>query len=146
MSKSRMRGHFRYLRFKTFPMTPRTRQCEVFWSSKSSSELSGVPEDSNPNFFQVLGFTPTLGQSRVATSNYLTPCTNKTKHSKYLALCINKTKHSNVYLTPYGNKTKHSNWLNLYKNFTKQSRQFSPCRTPTKQFVSILPCQVIKTN
>jgi hypothetical protein len=48
-------------------MTPRTPQCEVFWSSKSSSEFSGVPEDSNPNFFQVLGFTPTLGQSGVAT-------------------------------------------------------------------------------
>jgi hypothetical protein len=48
-------------------MTPRTLQCEVFWSSKSSSEFSGVSEDSNPNFFQVLGFTPTLGQSRVAT-------------------------------------------------------------------------------
>jgi hypothetical protein len=29
----------------------------------------GVPKDSNPNFFQVLGFTPTLGQSRVATKN-----------------------------------------------------------------------------
>ncbi len=70
MSKSRMRGHFRYLRFKTFPMTPRTFQCEVFWSSKSSSEFSGVSEDSNPNFFQVLGFTPTLGQSRVATQTY----------------------------------------------------------------------------
>jgi hypothetical protein len=67
MSKSTMRGHFRYLRFKTFPMTPRTPQCEVFRSSKSSSEFSGVSEDSNPNFFQVLGFTPTLGQSRVAT-------------------------------------------------------------------------------
>jgi hypothetical protein len=49
-------------------MTPRTTQCEVFWSSKSSSECSGVPEDSNPNFFQVLGFTPTLGQSGVATT------------------------------------------------------------------------------
>jgi hypothetical protein len=67
MSKSRMRGHFRYPRFKTFPMTPRTPQCEVFWSSKSSSEFSRVPEDSNPNFFQVLGFTLTLGQSGVAT-------------------------------------------------------------------------------
>jgi hypothetical protein len=52
-------------------MTPRTPQCEVFWSSKSSSELLGVPEDSNPNFFQVLGFTPTLGQSRVATQTTL---------------------------------------------------------------------------
>jgi len=33
----------------------------------SSSKHSGIPEDSNPHFFQVLGFTPTLGQSRVAT-------------------------------------------------------------------------------
>jgi hypothetical protein len=39
----------------------------VFWALLSSSEHSGVPEDSNPHFFQVLGFTPTLGQSRVAT-------------------------------------------------------------------------------
>jgi hypothetical protein len=50
----------------------------VFWSSKSSSKLSGVAEESNPNFFQVLGFTPTLGQSRVATkifakNNHLIP-------------------------------------------------------------------------
>ncbi len=34
----------------------------MFWSSKSSSEISGVPEDSNPNFFQVLGFTPHLAK------------------------------------------------------------------------------------
>jgi hypothetical protein len=67
MSKSRMWGHFRYLRFKTFPMTPRTPQCEVFCPLLSSSEHSGVPEDSNSRLFQVLGFTPTLGQSRVAT-------------------------------------------------------------------------------
>jgi len=32
ISKWPMRGHFRYLRFKTFPMTPRTPQCEVFWA------------------------------------------------------------------------------------------------------------------
>jgi hypothetical protein len=68
MSKCPMRGHFRYLRFKTFSMTPRTPQCEVFWAFLLSSKHSGVPEDSNPHFFQVLGFTPTLGQSRVATS------------------------------------------------------------------------------
>ncbi len=67
MSKSRMRGHFRYLRFKTFPMTPRTPQCEVFFPLLWSSKHSGVPEDSNSRLFQVLGFTPTLGQSRVAT-------------------------------------------------------------------------------
>jgi len=63
-----MRGHFRYLRFKTFPMTPRTPQCKVFWALLSNSKHSGLPEDSNSSlFFQVLGFTPTLGQSRVAT-------------------------------------------------------------------------------
>jgi len=67
MSKCPMRGHFRYLRFKTFPMTPRTPQCEVFCPLLSSSKHSGVPEDSKSQLFQVLGFTPTLGQSKVAT-------------------------------------------------------------------------------
>jgi hypothetical protein len=32
-----------------------------------SSKHSGVPEDSDSRLFQVLGFTPTLGQSRGAT-------------------------------------------------------------------------------
>ncbi|CAM6044231.1 unnamed protein product, partial [Sphagnum compactum] len=51
MSKWPMRGHFRYLRFKTFPMTPRTRLCEVFWALLSSSKHSGVLEDSkSPTF------------------------------------------------------------------------------------------------
>jgi hypothetical protein len=67
MSKWPMRGHFRYLRFKTFPMTSRTPQCEVFFPFLSSFEHSRVPEDSNSQLFQVLGFTPTLGQSGVAT-------------------------------------------------------------------------------
>jgi hypothetical protein len=48
-------------------MTLRTPQGEVFWALLSSSEHSGVPEDSNSRLFQVLGFTPTLGQSRGAT-------------------------------------------------------------------------------
>jgi hypothetical protein len=48
-------------------MTPRTPQCEVFFPLLLSSEHSGVPEDSNSQLFQVLGFTPTLGQSRGAT-------------------------------------------------------------------------------
>ncbi len=68
MSKWPMRGHFRYLRFKTFPMTSRKPQCEVFCPFLSNSEHSGVPEDSNSQLFQVLGFTPTLGQSGVATT------------------------------------------------------------------------------
>jgi hypothetical protein len=48
-------------------MTPRTPQCEVFFPLLLSSEHAGVPEDSNSQLFQVLGFTPTLGQSRGAT-------------------------------------------------------------------------------
>jgi hypothetical protein len=67
MSKWPMRGHFRYLRFKTFPMTPRTPQCKVFWAFLSNSKHSGVPEDSKSPTLEVLGFTPTLGQSGVAT-------------------------------------------------------------------------------
>jgi hypothetical protein len=67
MSKWTMRGHLRYLSFNTFPMTPRIAQCEVFWALLSSSKHSGVPEDSKSQLFQVLGFTPTLGQSRGAT-------------------------------------------------------------------------------
>jgi len=53
-----MRGHFRYLRFKTFPMTPRTPQCEVFWTLLSSSKHSGVPEGSKPPTFPRIGLHP----------------------------------------------------------------------------------------
>jgi hypothetical protein len=63
-----MRGHFRYLRFKTFSMTPRTPQWEVFWALLSNPKHSGVPEDSKSPTLGVLGFTPTLGQSGVAKS------------------------------------------------------------------------------
>jgi hypothetical protein len=46
-----MRGHFRYLRFKTFSMTLKTPQCEVFWALLSSSKHSRVPGDSkSPSF------------------------------------------------------------------------------------------------
>ncbi len=62
-----MRGYFLYLRFKTFPMKPRTPQCEVFWALLSNSKHSGVPEDSKSPTLEVLGFTPTFGQSGVAT-------------------------------------------------------------------------------
>jgi len=68
MSKWPMRGHFRYLRFKTFQMTLRTLKCEVFWALLSSSNHSGVPEGSKTPTLEVLGFTPTLGQSGVATT------------------------------------------------------------------------------
>jgi hypothetical protein len=58
MSKCPMRGHFRHLRFKTFPMTPRTPQCEVFLVLLSSSEHSGVPEDSKSPTFPSVGLHP----------------------------------------------------------------------------------------
>jgi hypothetical protein len=58
MSKWPMRGHFRYLRFKTFQMTPRTPQCEVFLALLLNSKHSGVPEDSKSPTLEVLGFTP----------------------------------------------------------------------------------------
>jgi hypothetical protein len=48
-------------------MTPRTPQREVFWALLSNSKHSGVPEDSKSPTLEVLGFTPTLGQSGVAT-------------------------------------------------------------------------------
>jgi hypothetical protein len=53
-----MQGHFRYLRFKTFPMTPRTPQCEVFRALLSSSKHSGVPEDSKSPTFPSVGLHP----------------------------------------------------------------------------------------
>jgi hypothetical protein len=58
MSELPMRGHFRYLRFKTFPMTPRTPQCKVFCPLLSSSEHSGVPKDSQPPTFPSVGLHP----------------------------------------------------------------------------------------
>jgi len=58
MSKWEMRGHFRYLRFKTFPMTPRTPQCKVFWALPSNSKHSGVPEDSKSPTFPSVGIHP----------------------------------------------------------------------------------------
>jgi hypothetical protein len=58
LSKWPMRSHFRYLRFETFPMTPRTPQCEVFWALLSSSEHLGVPEDSKSITFPSVGLHP----------------------------------------------------------------------------------------
>jgi len=62
MSELSMRGHFRYLRFKTFPMTPRISQCKVFCPLLSSSEHSGVLEDSKPLTFRSVGLHPHLAK------------------------------------------------------------------------------------
>jgi hypothetical protein len=53
-----MQGHFLHLRFKTFPMTLRTPWCEVFWALLSSSEHSGVPEDSKSSLFSKCWASP----------------------------------------------------------------------------------------
>jgi hypothetical protein len=50
-------------------MTSRTPQCKVFWALLSNPKHSGVPADSKSPTLGVLGFTPTLGQSGVATFN-----------------------------------------------------------------------------
>ncbi len=91
-----MRGHFRYVRFKTFPMTPRTLQCKVFWALLSNPKHSGVPEDSKSPTLGVLGFTPTLGQSGVATKTHMGTSLNSWKHGislkklhiRWMAICV----------------------------------------------------------
>ncbi len=62
-----MRGQFRHLHFKTFPMTPITPQCEVFWPFNLSSEFSGVLEDSKFPLLGVWASPSHLAQSGVAT-------------------------------------------------------------------------------
>jgi len=48
-------------------MTPRTPQCEVFWALMLNPKHSGVPKDFKSPTLEMLSFTPTLGQSGVAT-------------------------------------------------------------------------------
>jgi hypothetical protein len=69
MSKWPMRGQFKHLHFKTFPMTPRTPQCEVFWPFNSSFEFLGVPEDSKFPLLGVWASASHLAQSGVATQS-----------------------------------------------------------------------------
>jgi hypothetical protein len=67
MSKWPMQGHFRYLSFKTFPMSPRTPQCKVFWALLSSFKHSRVPEDSKSPTLGVGVSSSHFTQSGVAT-------------------------------------------------------------------------------
>jgi len=67
MSKWPMRGHFGHLNFKTFPMTPRKPQCELFWSLLSNSKHSGVLEDSKSPTLGVGVSSSHFTQSGVAT-------------------------------------------------------------------------------
>jgi hypothetical protein len=69
MSKWSMRGQFRHLQFKTFLMTLRTPQCEVFWAFNLSSEFSRVLEDSKFPLLGVWASPSHLAQSGVATHN-----------------------------------------------------------------------------
>jgi hypothetical protein len=67
MSKWPMRGHFRHLHFKTFPMTPRTPQCKLFCPLLLNSKHSRVPEDSKPPTLGVGVSSSHFTQSGVAT-------------------------------------------------------------------------------
>jgi hypothetical protein len=80
MSKWPMQGQFRHLHFKTFPMTPRTPQCEVFWPFNSSSKLLGVPEDSKFPLLGVWASPSHLAQSGVATIT-LESCSYSMRHN-----------------------------------------------------------------
>ncbi len=86
MSELPMRGHFRYLRFKTFPMTPRTPQCEVFCPLLSSSKHSGVPEDSKSQLFPSVGLHPHTCPSQGCDILYEWVC--KSQAGLGLKLCI----------------------------------------------------------
>jgi hypothetical protein len=52
--------------FYIYASRPRTLQSEVFWALLSNSKHSVVSKDSKSPILEVLGFTPTLGQSGVA--------------------------------------------------------------------------------
>jgi hypothetical protein len=140
-----MRGHFGHLHFETFPMTPRTPQGEVFWALLLSSEHSGVPEDSNSRLFQVLGFTPTLGQSRGATNdstNGLDP-TGVPKVQKPKSR-VRKLRGSDLkWSNPYGNQVAH--FVGYTKSLNVQNFYCNCKKTGTTSYVRPTIC-VSSTN
>jgi hypothetical protein len=58
-------------------MRLRTPPCEVFWALLLNPKHSGVLKDSKSPTLGVLGFTPTLGQSGVATGLHKEPMSIK---------------------------------------------------------------------
>jgi hypothetical protein len=62
-------------------MTPRTPKCEVFSALLLNPKHSGVPEDSKSPTLEVLGLSPTLGQSGVAT-RFFSPLSKEEVHEK----------------------------------------------------------------
>jgi len=62
-----MRGHFRHLHFNSFPMTWRTPQGEMFWPLQLSSEVLGVPKDSQVPISGVWVSSSHSSKSGVAT-------------------------------------------------------------------------------
>jgi hypothetical protein len=72
--KRPIRGDFKHLHFKTFPMTPITPQSKVFWPLLSNPKHSGVPEDSKSPTLGVGVSSSHFTQSGVATLNvHVTP-------------------------------------------------------------------------
>jgi hypothetical protein len=61
---------------------------EVFWALLSNPKHSGVPEDSKSPTLGVLGFTPTLGQSGVATIGTNLLCFTTHQGSEMISVLI----------------------------------------------------------
>jgi hypothetical protein len=70
MSELPMRGHFRYLRFKTFQRHQEHPNARCFSPCCRALNIRESRRTPTPQLFQVLGFTPTLGQVRVATTTH----------------------------------------------------------------------------
>jgi len=71
MSKWPMRGHFRYLRFKTFPMTPRTPQCKVFWPFYRTLNIRESRRTPNPQLWECWASPPHLAKVGLRQNGYL---------------------------------------------------------------------------
>jgi hypothetical protein len=97
MSELSMRGHFRYLRFNTFLMTPRTPQCEVFCPLLLSSKHSGVPENSQPPTFPSVGLHPHIWPKWGCNTIYLAFWTS----FLFINMPINPTTYLYTYLPTY---------------------------------------------
>ncbi len=123
MSKWPRQGHFRYLRFKTFPMAPRTPQFEVFWAFLSSSKHSGVSEDSKSPTLEVLGFSPTLGQSGVATHMLKNKISFERWQKNMLEACLSK---SIVYVYQNARCNQRKNAPKIYQNNIYIGLKWSP--------------------
>jgi hypothetical protein len=116
MSELPMRGHFRYLRFKTFLMTPRTPQCEVFFPLLSSSEHSGVPKDSNSPTFPSVGLHPHTWPKwgcDIELCRPLQQCYQTSLHQHMGTLWVEHTLQPQTTVQPPSARTAATTWCHL---------------------------------